>query len=281
VGGAEHAVLHLLYARFWTKVMFDAGLIDFREPFMQLRNQGVLHAADGARMSKSRGNVVTPDEVVQEHGVDALRTYIVFIGPFEANVIWDDRGIRGVTRFLDRFWALSHEVLSGDTPTGGFDEAFQRNMHRAIQRVSDDMAAFKFNTAVAVLMEWLNDLVAARRKPIDGAQWREALVTFCLLLAPIAPFITEEVWQELLGRQGSVHRQPWPSYDPALLAPDKVTIAVQVNGRLRDTITVPSGSDEQALQQAALASPGVQRHVDGKSIRRTIVVPDKVINIVV
>ncbi len=281
VGGAEHAVLHLLYARFWTKVMFDAGLIDFREPFAQLRNQGVLHAADGVRMSKSRGNVVTPDEIAEKYGVDALRTYIVFIGPFEASVDWNERGIRGVTRFLDRFWALAMSVPVDEDDEQGIDEAFQGNMHRVIKRVGDDLQAFKFNTAVAALMGWLNDLYDARQQPISGVQWREALETFCLLLAPIAPFITEELWQAVLGHEQSVHRQSWPDYDAALLESDELTIAVQVNGRLRDTITVPADSDEQTLRDAALASPAVQRHVDGKAIRRTVVVPGRVINIVV
>ncbi|MFW6096502.1 MAG: leucine--tRNA ligase [Chloroflexota bacterium] len=281
VGGAEHAVLHLLYARFWTKVMFDAGLIDFREPFTQLRNQGVLHAADGARMSKSRGNVVTPDEVAEKYGVDALRTYIVFIGPFEASVDWNERGIRGVTRFLDRFWTLATGVPVDEDDEQEIDEAFQRNMHQVIKRVDDDLQAFKFNTAVAALMGWLNDLYEAREQPISGAQWRDALETFCLLLAPVAPFITEEVWHGVLGHEQSVHRQSWPAYDPALLERDELTIAVQVNGRLRDTITVPADIDEQALRDAALARPAIRRHVDGKAIRRTVVVPGRVINIVV
>ncbi|HSM55498.1 MAG TPA: class I tRNA ligase family protein [Candidatus Sulfomarinibacteraceae bacterium] len=283
VGGAEHAVMHLLYARFWTKVMYDAGLIDFQEPFAQLRNQGVLHAPDGRRMSKSRGNVITPDEVVAIHGVDALRTYIVFMGPFDANVIWDEGqggqggGIRGVTRFLNRFWDLAH-----DSPAAAPEPspAFARQMHHTIRRVSEDMEAFKFNTAVAALMEWANYLQQARDDGVAPDQWREALDVFCRLLAPIAPFISEEVWQETLGREESVHRQPWPEYDPALLQAAEITIAVQVNGRLRDTLTVAADIDDAALRQAALASPNVQRHVDGKEIRKTIIVPRQVINIV-
>jgi leucyl-tRNA synthetase len=280
VGGAEHAVLHLLYARFWTKVMYDAGLLDFTEPFSQLRNQGVLHAADGRRMSKSRGNVVTPDEVVHGHGVDALRTYVVFMGPFEANVLWDERGIRGVTRFLERFWNLACEI-AGEEVAGEPNPEFQRLRHRVIQRVTNDMEHFKFNTAVAALMEWLNALVDARRETIPTTQWREALQTFCLLLAPIAPFISEEIWQRVLGREGSVHLQQWPTYDPAMLERREQTIAVQVNGRLRDTITVPADSDEQTLQRMALARPAIQRHVNGKPVRRTIVVPGRIINLVV
>ncbi len=282
VGGAEHAVLHLLYARFWTKVMYDAGLIDFHEPFRQLRNQGVLHAPDGQRMSKSRGNVITPDEVAAQYGVDALRAYIVFMGPFDANVVWDDRGIRGVTRFLERLWKLAHEVArDGEGAGAAYDRPFARAMHQAIRRVSEDMEAYKFNTAVAALMAWLNELAAARDRPIPAAQWREALQTFCLLLAPIAPFIAEELWQEALGHEQSVHLQAWPAYDPALLQTAEQQFAVQVNGRLRDTIMAPADSDDETLRALALASAAVQRHVGHKAVRRTVIVPGRVINLVV
>jgi len=285
VGGAEHAVMHLLYARFWTKVMYDAGLVDFVEPFATLRNQGVLHAADGRRMSKSRGNVITPDEVIEEHGTDALRTYVVFIGPFEANVIWDDAGIKGVTRFLDRFWALANAVVSrGDqreeTGTDG-DGAFARTMHRAIKRITEDVEAFKFNTAVAALMEWLNALYEARGEGVSVEAWREAIETFSLLLAPFAPFIAEEVWREVLGHEASVHRQSWPEYDEEQIQGGEITVAVQVNGRLRDTITVPAGIADDDLEEAALASANVQRHVDGRPIRKTIVVSQQLVNFVV
>lgn len=285
VGGAEHAVMHLLYARFWTKVMYDAGLVDFVEPFTTLRNQGVLHAADGRRMSKSRGNVITPDEVIEEHGTDALRTYIVFIGPFEANVVWDDAGIKGVTRFLDRFWALANEIISDDgrveEQEGDSDGTFGREMHRSIKRVTEDVEGFKFNTAVAALMEWLNGLYEARERNVSAGQWWEAMETFCLLLAPFAPFIAEEVWREMLGHEESVHRQAWPAYDEEVIQADEITVAVQVNGRLRDTITVPAGIGDDDLTEAALASANVQRHVEGRPIRKTIVVPQRLVNFVV
>lgn len=290
VGGAEHAVMHLLYARFWTKVMYDAGLVDFVEPFSTLRNQGVLHAGDGQRMSKSRGNVITPDEVIAEHGTDALRTYVVFIGPFEANVVWDDAGIKGVTRFLDRFWSLANHIASGDDGQGKAatvaDPAFARQMHRTIKRVTEDVEAFKFNTAVAALMEWLNglyeaDAQGAAEDGVSATVWREAIETFCLLLAPFAPFITEEVWQEVLGHETSVHRQSWPGYDEEQIQASEITVAVQVNGRLRDTITVPADFGDEELEEAALASANVQRHVDGRPISKTIVVPGRLVNFVV
>ena len=286
VGGAEHAVMHLLYARFWTKVMYDAGLVKFEEPFTTLRNQGVLHAADGRRMSKSRGNVITPDEVIAEHGTDALRTYVVFIGPFEANVVWDDAGIKGVTRFLDRFWTLANDVIGGDDEknrgTTSADPAFARQMHRTIKRVTEDVEAFRFNTAVAALMEWLNGLYeAAGNNGASAGQWREAIETFCLLLAPFAPFITEEVWRHVLGHGTSVHRQSWPAYDDEVIQAAEITVAVQVNGRLRDTITVPAEIGDEELEKAALASANVQRHVDGRPIRKTIVVSQRLVNFVV
>ncbi len=282
VGGAEQTVSHLLYARFMTKVLHDAGLLPFAEPFARLRNQGVLHAPDGQRMSKSRGNVITPDEVVAEHGVDALRTYVVFIAPFEASVTWDESGIRGVTRFLSRFYALAHGVATGETGREGApdDEALWRLQHATVARVTDDMAAFKYNTAVAALMGWLNELEAARDRETSPAQWREMAGVFTILLAPFAPFLAEEVWQALLGHGDTVHRQRWPGYDPALLEGGAVTLPVQVDGRLRDTLSVPAGASEAEVQAAALALPRVQYHLDGRTVRRVILVPGRVVNVV-
>jgi leucyl-tRNA synthetase len=282
VGGAEHAVSHLLYARFWTKVLHDAGLVDFVEPFTRLRNQGVLHAPDGKRMSKSRGNVVTPDEVVAEYGVDALRTYVVFIAPFEASVAWDDSGIRGVTRFLSRFHALALAVATGQVARDGAPPAddLERRRHAVVARLTDEMEAFKYNTAVAALMGWLNELEAAQSRAIPAEQWRELVGTFAILLASFAPFMAEEVWRALLGHETTVHRQPWPGYDPALLEAEEITLAVQVNGRLRDTIRVPAGADEAAVQAAALAQPNVRAHVGAQTVRRVIVVPGRIVNVV-
>ena len=221
VGGAEHAVLHLLYARFWTKVMFDAGLIAFTEPFSQLRNQGMLlSATNGQKMSKSKGNVVTPDEVVAEHGVDALRAYVLFLGPFDAEVTWDDEGIVGVTRFLRRFWKLANSVIGGQYSVSSEQYSvsseqspispFERRRHQVIQRMTHDMEQFRFNTAVATMMTYLNDLYAFQNEAIPASQWREAVATFAKLLAPICPFMAEAVWQEVLGHTDSVHEQVWP-----------------------------------------------------------------------
>jgi leucyl-tRNA synthetase len=292
VGGAEHAVMHLLYARFWTKVMYDAGLIFFDEPFTELRNQGVLHAADGQRMSKSKGNVVTPDEVAAEHGTDALRAYILFIGPFDGDVIWDDSNIKGVDRFLERFWKLAVETCKPaeqsspcDTETrdgGDAERAFRREMHRLIQRVTGDFERFKFNTAVAALMGYLNFLNNQADTGVSPTLWTEALETFTRLLSPIAPFITEEIWQEALGHKGqSVHQTPWPDFDPALIAAEEITIMVQINGKLRDKVVVPVDASDGEIREAALAQPNVLHHIDGQSISRVVVVPQKLINIVI
>ena len=279
VGGAEHAVMHLLYARFWTKVMYDAGLIDFDEPFAQLRNQGMLLSPlDGQKMSKSRGNVVTPDEVVAVHGTDALRAYVLFLGPFDANALWDDRGIIGVDRFLERYWRLANEF--GDLPSGPHNEAFERTRHRVIRRVTADMSRFRFNTAVAALMEYVNGLYAARAEGAAAGQWRAAISTLTLLLAPIAPFVTEEVWREILDEPGSVHRAAWPEWDEALAAEPQVTIIVQVNGKLRDRLLVDANSDDATLRALALANDKVRATVDGRAVRDVIVVPGRLVNVV-
>ena len=285
VGGAEHAVLHLLYARFWTKVMADAGLIDFVEPFTEMRSQGVLTSPlDGRRMSKSRGNVVRPDEVIARHGTDALRLNVVFLGPFDGDVTWDEGGIRGMTRFVERFWTLANEKISVEVQRRGEVEAenrFERMRHKIIKRITQEVEGFRFNTAVAALMEYLNSLYAVRDEAIGTEAWREAIDTMARLLAPFTPFIAEEVWQTVLGNRESVHVQPWPVYDAAQTVEDKVTIVVQVNGKVRDRMTVAADTSDELLRETAVACPNVQNHINGQSIRKIIVVPQKLVNIVV
>ncbi|MEZ4518606.1 MAG: leucine--tRNA ligase [Chloroflexota bacterium] len=281
VGGAEHAVGHLMYSRFWTKVMADAGLIHFTEPFTQLRNQGmVLSPVDGKKMSKSKGNVITPDEVVAEHGTDALRAYLLFLGPFDAEVIWDDRGIVGVNRFLERFWKLAQDVAVQFESPGSTNVEFERVRHQTIRRVTHDMEQFRFNTAVAALMEYVNYLVRSRDAAIPGQQWRTAVETVTLLLAPIAPFITEEVWHEVLGGTDSVHRQSWPVFDESLAADEVVTIVVQVNGKLRDRMEVTSDITDDELRRIALSQPAVQAAIDGSVVENVVVVPGRLVNVV-
>jgi leucyl-tRNA synthetase len=289
VGGAEHAVLHLLYARFWTKVMYDAGLVPFVEPFPKLRNQGMLLSHDGRKMSKSLGNVITPDAVAAAHGVDATRTYILFLGPFEGESKWEETGIKGAARFIMRFWNLATETISplpafplaadgneGKMEVGkrgkGIDErTFRRWKHKTIKRVSHDIENFEVNTAVAALMEYLNFLYECRSAngaiAVSKDLWSEGIETFTRLISPIAPFIAEEIWQEVLGHKGkSVHQQPWLTYDENAIAEDQITIVVQVNGKLRDQIIVPVDIDEELLKQLAVSSERVKKFMDGKAV---------------
>ncbi len=293
VGGAEHAVMHLLYARFWTKVMHDAGLVPFVEPFPTLRNQGMLLSYDNQKMSKSSGNVVTPDAVAEEHGVDALRAYILFLGPFEAESKWEENGIKGVTRFLSRVWNLAKDTLSpshpltySDEKSGRIDEKnFRRWMHKTIKRVTYDIEHFEFNTSVAALMEYVNFLYECRGEnnsiAVSGELWREGIEVLARLCSPITPFISEEIWQNVLGNSQSVHLLPWLIYAEKYLVEDEITIVVQVNGKLRDQITMPADIDGEAMKQAALSSAQVKKFIDGKSIVKVITVPGKLINLVV
>ena len=281
VGGAEHAVMHLLYARFWTKVMYDDGLIAFNEPFTQLRNQGMLLSPlDGQKMSKSKGNVITPDEVVAKYGTDVLRAYILFLGPFDANALWDNRGIVGVQRFIERYWTLATEVSSLPDSGHTFDADFERARHKIIRRITGDMARFRFNTAVAAMMEYLNALYAYRSRPISGRQWREAIATLTLLMAPVAPFVAEEVWQEVVGRKSSVHEAAWPEFDESLAADEQITIVIQVNGKLRDKVVVPADTDEPDLRRVAMTNERALATIGDRPVREVVVVPGRLVNIV-
>jgi leucyl-tRNA synthetase len=288
VGGAEHAVMHLLYARFWTKVMADADLISFREPFPVLRSQGIMHARDPEsgevrRMSKSAGNVVTPDSVAATHGADALRLYLLFMAPFENNTVWEEEGIVGAKRFLQRFWHLAVAVAAAHPPASsaqGRAGGLTNQLHQTIKRVTADVEAFKFNTAVAALMECLNAMAAHHRQHGVTTELVEATRTFVLLLAPFAPHVAEELW-ERLGQPYSVHQQPWPTWDEALVSAETITLVVQVNGRVRDRVQAPADVDDQAARALALASKAVQRHLDGRPPQRVVVVPGKLVNVVV
>jgi leucyl-tRNA synthetase len=284
VGGAEHAVMHLLYARFWTKVLADAGLIGFREPFPRLRSQGIVHASDGKRMSKSRGNVVTPDEVVERYGADILRVYLLFIAPFDHNVIWEEEGIAGSERFLHRVWRIcqgaAEQAERRADGQGAAQDALRKATHKAIRRVTDDVEAFKFNTALAAMMEWVNTLGAHLEEHGKTSAFQEATGVLIRLLAPFAPHIAEELWSRR-GGDSSVHQQPWPAYDPALAADETVTLIVQVNGKVRDRIAVPSGVADDDARLLALASPRVQACLTGRPPRQVIVVPSRLVNVVV
>ncbi len=284
VGGAEHAVMHLLYARFWTKVLADAGLIGFREPFPRLRSQGIVHASDGKRMSKSRGNVVTPDEVVERYGADILRVYLLFIAPFDHDVIWDEEGIAGSERFLQRVWRICQAAEGQESNRAGghtaAENALTRGMHKTIRRVTDDVEAFKFNTALAAMMEWINAVGAHLEEHGATPAVQEATGILIRLLAPFAPHIAEELWSRR-EEGSSVHQQPWPAYDPALTADETVTLIVQVNGKVRDRITVPAGIPDDEARRLALVSPRVQAGLAGRPPKQVIVVPGRLVNVVV
>ncbi len=284
VGGAEHAVMHLLYARFWTKVMQDEGLVPFSEPFMKLRNQGMMLAADGSKMSKSKGNVITPDEMVEKYGADALRAFILFLGTFELEVSWSDEGIRGMHRFVNRVYDLvsENQGKGKEKAEGKEAEELNRVMHRTIKAVSNDIDNFSFNTAIARLMELTNAMIDAAKKTAlpNTTLWREVVENFLRLLAPITPFLAEELWQ-MIGNAGSVHQQPWPKWDEKALVESTVTLPVQVNGKLRDQLELPADVDQAGARAAAEASEKVQKYLEGKEIVKFIFVPKRMISFVV
>ncbi len=283
-GGVEHAILHLLYARFFTKVLRDLGLIEHGEPFKTLYNQGMILGEDNEKMSKSRGNVVNPDELVRGYGADAVRTYLMFICPWDQGGPWNYQGIEGVSRFLNRVWSVVVEPPAGD-PAAAVDEAvvktLRRAVHTAIREVSDDLEGFRFNTAVAELMTLQNAMSKAKSAAIVlTPAWEEACRTLVTLLAPIAPHLAEELWQRL-GHATSVHLERWPEADASALVRDEVRYAVQVNGKLRGEIEVSADAADEAIVTAAKAAPNVARHLEKGAIVREIVVPGKLVNLVV
>jgi leucyl-tRNA synthetase len=276
-GGIEHAVMHLLYTRFFTKVMRDLGLVDLDEPMRRLFNQGIILGPDGNRMSKSRGNVVNPQDFVDRYGSDALRCFLMFVGPWNEGGPWDSQGIGGVSRFLRRAVSL---VAGGDASGAQADPAeLPRRTNRLVKKVTGDLESFRFNTSIAALMEQTNYLLGVKGS-VDEGVWREALRTFVQALAPFAPHHAEEMWAEM-GEEGSVHEQAWPGYDEALIAEEAVTLVVQVNGKLRDRVTVPAGISEEAAREQALSSEKVRPHVEGKQIRKAVYVPGRLVNLVV
>jgi leucyl-tRNA synthetase len=283
-GGPEHAVMHLLYTRFFTKVMRDIGLVDFDEPMLALRNQGIILGPDGARMSKSRGNVVLPDDLIKHYGTDTVRAYLMFGWRWEQGGPWDPQGIEGIPRFLDRVWncVLSEPEGGGQqaVAAGADVRALRRTVHQAIRKATEDMEAFAFNTYIANMMELSNALLKAKVTSLFGTPaWEEGIETLLLLLAPACPHIAEELWART-GRPYSIHQQPWPEWDEEIAAEETVTLVVQVNGRVRDRLEVSVDIEEEEAKQLALATDGAQRHSEGRQIRRVIYVPGRLVNIV-
>jgi leucyl-tRNA synthetase len=273
IGGVEHAVMHLLYARYFCKVLNDIGLVGFREPFLRLFNHGWVHMG-GAKMSKTKGNVVGPDDYIDEYGADAIRLYILFIGPADQEVDWQDTGLEGMVRFLRRLWRVAHEVSEHGRRDG--DSAVVRKAHETIAKVTDDLGRrFAYNTAIAAVMELVNEI--ARDPAAPGARF--AAETAVSLIQPAAPHIAEELWARL-GHE-RLWEEPWPEVDPAMLERETFELVVQVNGKVRDRFDVPADLPDDELVARAKASPKVQAHLDGKEIRQTIVVPRKLVNLVV
>lgn len=272
VGGTEHAVLHLLYARFWHKVLFDAGLVPTPEPFNQLINQGMILGEDGDKMSKSKGNTVAVADVLAEHGADVFRAYEMFLGAFEKGKSWNTEGINGVKRWLERVWSLYEKV----DDEADMEDSEKAEVQTFIKGVTDDIAAFKFNTAIAKLMVLTNKMMKMEKIPRPLAE------IFCKLIAPFAPMISEEIWCNVLKNEFSVHKSEWPQYDETMSALKITTIAVQINGKLRDTLDLDGiqAQDEEVVTSQARLTDGYRRHIEGKEVDRTIFVPGKVLNVV-
>jgi leucyl-tRNA synthetase len=277
VGGVEHAVLHLLYARFWHKVLFDCGLVSTKEPFQRLVNQGMILGENGEKMSKSRGNVVNPDDIVRDWGADSLRLYEMFMGPLEAVKPWQTAGIVGVNRFIKRAYRLIVDEsgkLSAKIDAPQNDPAFEKVLHKTIKKVTEDTEGLQFNTAISAMMELVN---AAYKEPAVTRKTIDALV---LMMGPYASHVAEELWWAL-GHDESLAYAPWPAYDPALTVDDSVVVSVQVNGKLRGTLTVSKTAIKDDVIKDAKAIDAVARHIEGKTIAKEIFVPGKIVNFVV
>jgi leucyl-tRNA synthetase len=279
IGGIEHAILHLLYARFFTKVMYDLGIVGFQEPFARLFNQGMLHYR-GAKMSKSKGNVIAPDEMVERYGAEAVRLYVLYMGPAEDDKEWQDAGIEGMFRFLGRLWRLGLEVVEAGPADGEPAGPLVRKAHETIAKVSDDIERrFQFNTPIAAVIELVNDTYTAKDDPEQAAAVRFATETAISLIQPYVPHISEELWQRL--GQEQLWKTSWPEADPALLERETFELVVQVNGRVRGRAEVPAGLADDELVARAKELPRVAAHLDGKEVKNAIVVPGRLVNLVV
>ncbi len=287
VGGAEHAVMHLLYARFWTKVMYDEGLVGFTEPFARLMNQGMLLSYDGQKMSKSRHNVITPDEVVEQYGADTLRLYELFMAPFEQEVAWSKESISGAHRFVKRLWELAQRTIEApratttDVPVSV--PRLELQINKLTRKITEDIERFKFNTAVAAFMEYFNFLAETVRNDetvLSTTEWQSAMQQLLVVLAPFAPHMTEELWQEY-GCEGSIHKQAWPAWDESKLFESESEVAVQVNGKVRGSMLVPSDSTDEELGGLALAQDYVVKYTAGHIVKRVVAIKGKIVNIVV
>ncbi len=276
IGGAEHAVLHLLYARFWHKVLYDLGVVHTKEPFQKLFNQGMILGEGNEKMSKSKGNVVNPDDIVNSHGADTLRLYEMFMGPLDASVAWSTNGLDGARRFLDRIWRLftTDEGTLAEKVQNSTDTTLEKSYHQTVKKVTEDFEHLRFNTAISQMMVFINDCYKAEVIPTEYAEG------FVKLLAPIAPHVAEELWQ-ILGYSETISYEAWPTYDESKLVDDEIEVIVQVNGKLRSKVKVAKDASKEQLEQIAQEDEKVKEFTEGKQIIKVIAVPGKLVNIVV
>ncbi len=281
-GGIEHATMHLIYTRFFHKALRDMGITEANEPMTQLRNQGMVLGEDGEKMSKSRGNVISPDDLVAAYGADTVRAYLMFFARWELGGPWNSQGITGTERWLNRTWALFTQPTKKGTASKELIRDLKREVHTALDRITRDYEQFEFNTIISTLMELMNVLYEAQRNGAAGSKaWTDILEIYTLMMAPAAPHISEELWTNVLGKPYSIHNQSWPEVDREMMKKDEVTLIVQVNGKLRDRIVVPVDINKEEAEKIALASEGAALYLEGKEVKKVIVVPGRLVNIVV
>lgn len=275
IGGAEHAVLHLLYARFWHKFLYDCGVVPTKEPFQKLFNQGMILGENNEKMSKSKGNVVNPDEIVESHGADTLRLYEMFMGPLDASIAWSTNGLDGARRFLDRVWRLfiNEDGTVNEKIAESADNRLEKVYHQTVKKVTEDLEALHFNTAISQMMVFINDAYKAEILPIQYVEG------FVKLLSPICPHMTEELWSRL-GHTDTLAYTSWPAYDESKLVDNEIEIVVQINGKMKAKLHVPAGITKEDMEKAVMENSKVQQQIDGKTIRKVIAVPGKLVNIV-
>jgi leucyl-tRNA synthetase len=280
-GGIEHATMHLIYTRFFHKAGRDMGIMEGHEPMIQLRNQGIILGEDSEKMSKSRGNVIAPDDLVKRYGADAIRAYLMFFARWDMGAPWNSNGIEGTVRWLRRTWSLVTDPGSPGSASPDTLRELRRKVHQTLRRVTRDFEKFEFNTIVSSLMELMNEFYKARERGAVGSkEWTEAIDIYLRMLAPVAPHMAEELWSQL-SKPYSIHSQPWPKVDEQAAVEDLVTLVVQINGKVRDRITVPVGIGLEEAKSLALSSPAIKKFLDDKPPRKVVVVPGKLVNIVV
>ena len=269
-GGMEHTTLHLLYSRFWHKFLYDIGVVPTKEPYMKRTSHGMILGENNEKMSKSRGNVVNPDEVVEEFGADAFRTYEMFIGAFDQSTPWSQQGLKGCYKFLERVWNLQSIVNDEE----GYSTDLEKNINKAIKKVGEDFERMKFNTAIATMMSLVNDF--SKKGSVTKGEYK----TLITLLNPVAPHMTEELWLTY-GNGELLSLQPWPKYDEGKTVDDEIEIVVQINGKIKDKLMIPAGLDKDGTQEAAMNTEKIKGLIEGKNVVKVIAVPGKLVNIVV